>query len=76
MFESLSRPHLLIIDAQNTLTAQERRKERDQKLISQCINCYELHYCTMDSIPLILYYTVIIVGIITFIIVIVLRWYK
>jgi cleavage and polyadenylation specificity factor subunit 2 len=33
VFESLTRPHLFITDANNALMAQERRKDRDRKLI-------------------------------------------
>ncbi len=35
VLESLSRPHLLITDAYNTLNIQARRKERDQALLSE-----------------------------------------
>ena len=35
VFDSLSRPHLLITDAYNALSVQARRKERDQALLSE-----------------------------------------
>ena len=39
IFDSLSRPHLLITDAYNALSVQARRKERDKALlgITHCI---------------------------------------
>ena len=35
VFDNLSRPHLVITDAYNTLSVQARRKERDQALLSE-----------------------------------------
>lgn len=37
VFDSLSRPHLLITDAYNALSVQARRKERDQALLSKSV---------------------------------------
>jgi cleavage and polyadenylation specificity factor subunit 2 len=39
VFESLTRPHLFITDANNALMAQERRKDRDRKLIGKHCTC-------------------------------------
>ena len=36
VFDSLSRPHLLITDAYNALSVQARRKERDKALLGEC----------------------------------------
>lgn len=35
VFDSLSRPHLLITDAYNAMSVQARRKERDKALLGR-----------------------------------------
>jgi cleavage and polyadenylation specificity factor subunit 2 len=38
IFDTLSRPHLLITDAYNVLSVQARRKERDKALLDKIVN--------------------------------------
>ena len=41
MFDTLTRPHVLVMDTRNAMVRQERRKELDQKFVSEfkyCVN--------------------------------------
>ena len=45
MFDTLTRPHVLVMDTRNAMVRPERRKERDQMFVSESSVCVCVCMC-------------------------------
>ena len=46
VFDTLTRPHVLVMDTRNAMVRPERRKERDQMFVSELyLPCVCVHVC-------------------------------